>query len=258
MPDFVPVLIAAVLLLIVLIMAFGGGFISPRQGTGLKTSRTIFLGEDFSVTYSAGEKNVASLKGEVSRGVLSGAGDKTIDFSVSNIEDISEGVIKLKIWNVNHYGNLIISINGKEIYKGFPNIGEKTISFSSNILESSNTIEVKAETSGWRFWAPTTYIFDLDVFVSYSGKKTKSFNFDVSESEFAKTNRARLLVFGTREGRGNLNVRLNGIEIYSGLTTVYTDFSADALKIGKNTLDLSTEPNTTYNISSAQIVLFFG
>jgi len=258
MPEFVPILIAAVLCLIVLLMAFGGGLVSPEQRVRLRSSRTIFLGQDFTITYSAGEKTVASLGGEVSRGVFSGIGDKTIDFQVPDIADVSEGMIKLKIWNTNHYGNLIISINGKEIYRGFPNIGEKIISFGGNILEPSNTLEIKAETSGWKFWAPTTYIFDLNVFVNYLGRKTKSFTFDISENEFINTNRARLLIFGAREGRGNINARLNGIEIYSGLTTVYTDFSVDALKVGNNTLDLSTEPNTTYNISSAQIVLFFG
>jgi len=256
MPDFVPVLIAAVLSLIVLLIAFGGGFIS--QPGELRASRTIFLGQDFTITYSAGEKSVASLGGEVSRGVFSGIGDKTIDFQVPNTADISECVIKLKIWNTNHYGNLIISINGKEIYRGFPNIGEKTISFGKDILEGSNTLEVEAENSGWRFWAPTVYIFDMNVNVNYLGRKTRSFTFDISENELTNTNRARLLIFGTREGRGNLNVRLNGVEIYSGLTTVYTDFAVDALEIGNNTLDLSTEPDTTYNISSAQIVLFFG
>jgi hypothetical protein len=66
------------------------------------------------------------------------------------------------------------------------------------------------------------------------------------------------LVFGTREGNGNLEARLNGIEIYAGRTPIYIDFAVDTLRRETNTIDLSTEPNTRYNISSAQIVLFFG
>jgi hypothetical protein len=258
MPDFVPVLVAAVLLLIVLLVAFGGSmlFTPTRQGIS-PYSRTIVLGQDLVVMYTEGQKNITSLKGEVSQGLF-GDTEQKIDFAVDDYNDASEGVIKLKIWNSNYYGNFIIMINGQEVYRGTPGIGEKTIVFDGSILKASNTIEVEAESSGWKIWAPTVYIFDADLTVNYIGKKTQSLNFDLTNKEVTNINRARLLVFGTRDfGTGDLTVKLNGREIYSGLTTIYTDFAIDDLKVGNNTLDLSTEKNTRYNIISVQVVLFF-
>jgi len=242
----------------VLLIAFGGSmFFSPtKQGNIKSSSKTFDLGENLVVMYVEGQKNLTSLKGEVSQGLFGNSEEKT-DFSVDNYKDASEGIIKLKVWNSNYYGDLLIHVNGQEIYRGTPVIGEKTIVFDGSILKDSNTIEVESESSGWKIWAPTIYIFDANLSVNYLGKTTQSLGFDLTNAEMTNANRARLLVFGTRDGPGNLNVRLNGREIFSGLTTVYTDFAIDTLKLGNNTLELSTEKNTRYNITSVQIVLFF-
>jgi len=258
MPDFVPVLVAAVLSLIILLLAFSGTLLSypSRPGGSAVSSKTIVLGQDLVVMYTEGQKNITSLKGEVSQGLF-GKSEQKVDFTVDNYRDASEGVIKLKTWNSNYYGNFLIYVNSKEVYNGVPEIGEKTIVFDGSILKSSNTIEIEAESSGWKIWAPTDYIFDASLSVNYIGRKTQSLSFDLTNVEITNVNRARLLVFGTREGTGNIIARLNGRDIYSGFTTVYTDFAIDNLKVGNNTLELSTEKNTRYNISSVQIVLFF-
>lgn len=257
MPDFVPVLIAAVLMLIVLLIAFGGSMLIPTGPGGSKaSSKTIVLGQDLVVMYVEGQKNVASLKGEVSQGLF-GNTEQNIAFTVDNYKDASEGVIKLRIWNSNYYGAFIIKVNDKEVYRGVPAIGEQSIVFDGSILKANNTIEVEAESSGWKVWAPTIYIFNADLSVNYLGRKTQSLGFDLTTAEAKNVNRARLLIFGARNGPGNLIARINGREIFSGFTTVYTDFAIDNLKAGNNTLDLSTEKNTIYNLSSVQIVLFF-
>jgi hypothetical protein len=260
MPDFVPVLVAAVLSLIVLLLVFGGSmFFSPvsRQGGIKSSSKTIVLGEDLVVMYVEGQENLTSFGGEVTQGLF-GNSEKKINFDVDNSKDASEGIIKLRLWNSNYYGNLFVNVNGEEVYRGAPQIGEKTIIFDGDILKDTNTIEVQAESSGWKIWAPTVYIFNADLSVNYLGRKTQSLSFDLTNLEITNVNRARLLVFGTRDGSGNLNARLNGREIFSGLTTVYTDFGIDTLRVGNNTLELSTEKNTRYNITSVQLVLFFG
>lgn len=256
MPDFVPVLIAAVLMLIALLIVFGGSMLIPTGPGGRATSKTIVLGQDLVVMYVEGQKNVASLQGEVSQGLFGNTEQKT-DFTVDNYKDASEGVIKLRTWNSNYYGDFIIKINDKEVYRGVPAIGEQSIIFDGSILKANNAVEVEAESSGWKIWAPTIYIFNADLSVNYLGKKTQSLSFDITSTEAKNINRARLLVFGARNGPGNLVAILNGREIFSGFTTVYTDFAIDNLKAGNNTLDLSTEKNTIYNISSVQIVLFF-
>ncbi|MFH0929567.1 MAG: hypothetical protein V1818_04435 [Candidatus Aenigmatarchaeota archaeon] len=259
MPDFIPVLVAAVLGLIVLLLAFGGGFDFFAAGsTGIsQSSRTEMLGMDFTVSYNVGHEDILSFGGEVNNGLFSHL-EQMKDFDVDNAGDVTEGVLKMKIWNSNYYGNLFVYVNDEQVYKGAPGIGEKTISLDGSIIESNNNIKVVAESSGWKMWAPTVYILDMDVSVNYESKKTQSFDFEVTEHEAESLSRARLLIFGTRDGKGNINVMINGVEIYSGWTPVYTDFAIDTLKVGTNKLDLSTEVDTTYNITSAQVVLFFG
>jgi len=258
MPDFVPVLIVAVLLLIVLLVVFGGSIFFVPGGAGGKavSSRTVVLGQDFVVKYSEGQSNITSFGWEVSQGLF-GNSDKKIEFAVDNYRDASEGVLKLKTWNSNYYGNFIIKINDQDIYRGVPDIGDRTIVFDGSVFKASNSIEVEAESSGWKIWAPTVYIFDASLSVNYIGRITQNFSFSLNEREIANVDRARLLIFGTRKGIGDLHVKVNGREIFSGITTVYTDFGIDSLKVGNNFVELTTETDTMYNISSAQIVLFF-
>jgi hypothetical protein len=258
MPDFIPVLIAAILGLIVLMLVFSGGFGFYAGGTKIsESSRTITLGKDFTISYSVGEETVSEFGGEVDNGLFSYSEQRS-EFDIDNVGDVTEGTIKMKTWNSNYYGNLMIYVNDNEVYRGAPSMGDKTISFDGAILESNNNIKVVAETSGWKIWAPTVYIFDADVSVSYESRKSLTSEFELSRMEVNSLNRARLLIFGTRKGNSNLEARINGVEIYSGMTPIYIDFAIDQLEEGINTVDLSAGPNTNYNISSAQIILFFG
>ena len=259
MPDFLPILIIGVICLIAFLIVFGGGIItatpSRTRSAYLPEDRTIELGS-FSVYYTASEGKTGYVGGEVSNGIFSRE-EKRIGFSVSNPEEVSEAFIDLKVWQANYYGRFIILVNGKEVYADYPPVGEKLIGFDTSTLKKDNILEVKAESSGWRIWAPTVYSFDSDVVVNYLGKKTKSLNFELSKLETDNMEKARVVVFGERKGTGNLDIMINGVKIYSGITTLYKDFSVDNLKTGNNTIEFSTEANTTYDISSAQIIIFF-
>lgn len=256
MPEFVPVLVAAVLMLVMLLIAFGGSMFTIDGMQNKTYSKTINLGGNLSVFYVEGQRSFVNLGGESSGGLLGGMSQRA-EFSVSDYADVSEGLVRLRVWNSNYYGELMVSINGNQIYRGAPTIGEQTILFSPNVLGPINTISVDAESSGWKIWAPNIYIFNATVMANYIGKETQSLSFDLTQQEALNVKRARLLIFASRSGTGNIMASLNGRQIYSGLTTVYTDFAIDNLKEGTNVLDLSTERNTVYNISSAQIVLFY-
>jgi len=260
MPDFLPVLIIAIVCLIGLLLVFGGGFVSIPSRTYpyryLSTDRVIEFNY-FDVSYTTGEEKIGYVGGEVSNGVFA-IDEKRVGFQVKNLEEVSGVFINLKVWNTNYYGKMIISVNEKEVYRDHPPVGEKLIGFDSSVLKENNILEVKAESSGWKIWAPTVYAFDLDVIVDYTGKRTKSFNFELSDIETEYMDKARIVVFGERKGTGDLDVRINGVKIYSGITTVYKDFPVSVLKTGNNVIEFSTEPNTKYDISSAQVIIFFG
>ncbi|MBW2985025.1 hypothetical protein KY361_07945, partial [Candidatus Woesearchaeota archaeon] len=93
--------------------------------------------------------------------------------------------------------------------------------------------------------------------VIYEGKKTQTFEFELSNEEVINAEYARFLIFGKREGTGHLIVSVNGEEVFSGYTTVQNNFAVDELKAGINKVELFTEPNTKYDITSAKLILFF-
>ncbi len=261
MPDFLPILVIGIICLIGLLLVFGGGgfIFGPSSTTtriGLPADRTIEF-HSFNVFYTTGEETASHVGGEVSNGIFA-VDEKRIGFQVSDIEEVFDSFLKLKVWNANYYGKLVILINEKEVYRDHPPVGEILIGFDNSILERNNILEIGAESSGWRLWAPTVYIFDLDVVVDYTGERAKSFTFDLTDKEKNYLNRARIIVYADREGPGKLDVMVNDVKIYSGVTTIYTDFSTNTLKAGNNTIKFSTEPNTRYEVSSAEIILFFG
>jgi len=135
MPDFIPILTAAILSLIILIIVFGGWIFYPGH-VFKEGSRTILLGENFEVIYTIGEEVVANLEGRTSRDFFSGE-DKRVEFNVDKYTDVSEATIRLKTLDSNYYGNLIIDLNGEEVYRGAP-LGDKMITFDPAILERGN------------------------------------------------------------------------------------------------------------------------
>jgi len=255
MPEFIPVLVAAVFLFIILLIAFGG--VPAIQPTAsLPPDRTISLGNNFTVSYITGQSFLTSVDGRVSRGLLEDV-YKSVSFDVSNPSDVSQGVLKFKIQDSNLYGRFMVFVNSKEIYSGYPRVGSYTINFDKSLLRSSNVLDIRAESSGWKFWAPTVYIFSANISVNYEGIKTKSSTFNLTSTEVTNIRKARLIVLGNRTGVGHLIVNINGNEVYNGFTTAVFDFQPDVLKEGVNIVDFSSEANTTYSISSADLIVFF-
>lgn len=257
MPDFLPVLLIAIILFVVLLIVFGGGIISPlsEHRYGLPPDETIDFGR-FEVSYTASEINAANTSGELSNGLFY-KNDERIGFIAANPGEVTEGLVDLKISDSNFYGRMVISINGKEIYSDYPPVGEVLIGFDPGILQENNVLEAKAESSGWRIWAPTIYSYNMGVKLDYSGRRDRFFNFELNDQEIRYMTNARVIAFGNRTGAGKLNVVVNGLVVASGVTTLYQDFAPSVLKSGNNTIGFSAEPNTAYDISSAQLTLFF-
>lgn len=256
MPDFLPILLLAIVIFAVLLIVFGGGFVSvPSEHRYLTEDTSIEFGS-FEVSYTASEINATSRSGEISNGVFN-KNEERIGFIAMDPSDVSESLIDLKISNTNSYGKMFISINGKEVYSDYPAVGETLISFDPSILQENNILEIRCESSGWRIWAPTIYDFSLDIKLDYTNKKSKSFVFEISDLEKQYMTNARIVAFGNRTGVGDLIVSVNTMVIASGVTTLYQDFSASVLHAGNNTIEFYVEPNTSYHISTSQLILFF-
>jgi hypothetical protein len=252
MPDFIPVLVAGILCLLAMFLLFGGIITFEETPEEVTTyyGNEISLGANFSVAdYQQGSKLV-NLAGNVSAGIMSSA-DKSISFNAQNLDDVTYGRVSLKILNTNLYGPLVITINGNKIYNNVTLIGNHTIKFDKNILNSTeNSLLVRAGGSGWRIWAPTMYIFNIDVYGDTSDVSTKTTEFNMTDVPA----KASLRVYvGSRQGTGDLTVVINGYKVYKGKTNAYKSFDPDILKQGINTAEFTAESGSRYAVESAYI-----
>jgi len=244
MPEFIPVLIAAVMVFAGLLLAFGAIVTvpsSPHLGGGgaLEDVKHISLENNFSVGYVTSNLSVANISGTVSRGLLSGE-DKEFSFLLSEPLSATGGHIMLN-------------------FNDFAYQGKHSIPFEAGILKPENVLEISAESSGWRFWAPTVYKLSAETTVEWKGALSKTFNFTLSSNDASLATKGRLVVNVKRkEGSGQLTAKLNNEVIYADTkTAVVKDFTSDKFLTGTNILELSAPAGTRYTVDAAEIIIYF-
>jgi hypothetical protein len=259
MPEFIPVLIAAVLMMVVLLIVFSGGIETFTAPSDISNSRTLVLAEDISISHNVGETVVSNFDTTVSNGAFSRE-DKKFYFNVPTSSDVSEGILRFDVSDTNLYGNLLFFVNGKLIYNEPTEIGSHVLTFGGDVFNQENQLDIKAESSGWRMWAPTIYKLNGNISTNYLGERSERIKFNVTELEILNLDRFELRIFGSRTGSGRLIARINGYEVYRGylISSVTQSIQSDILEEGENTLELSSEIDSKYDLSSVQIVLFFG
>lgn len=283
MSDFLPVLALGMILLAVMFLLFGGlqigpaapraragGFgeevPAPPQVSGLigypqEAVRTITLANDFSVSFESGEKSVAKMSNSsVENGVFGKIG-RQASFDAAGHENIMSAKVRMNITDTNLYGFLAVSLNGEEIFNNYSLIGRLDIPINTSKLKpANNIISIESTDSSWKIWAPSVYLFDADVLINYYSLKSKSFDFVTDSGIKAITNARFVAVVSKKAGSGNLIASINGKEIYRGNNSrlAIGDFSASDVSLGAaNTLELMAEKDTTYDISSAEVLLFY-
>ena len=256
MAEFIPVLVAAVVLLVILLVVFSGitagGITQPIQ----QKTKTVFFGENIIVSSLGKEQSVINVSGSVTRGIIAKI-DRSASFDLERVQDIFSGKVNFEINDTNLYGRFIISINGKEIYRDYARTGKHTAEFDKNLLKSKeNVVGFLAEGSGWRIWAPTVYFFNSALYVDRAGLRKHTILFDLTEQDL-KAERAKFVIFIDSQQGGNLLVNLNGAEIFRGKDNAFRDIPLTALKKGSNAIEFTAEPNSNYDIGTAQVSLNF-
>jgi hypothetical protein len=277
MPEFVPVIVAALLLLATL-LAFVqvapeekvpyqkpvkyviyeeeefpesekvvSGFIG--RGEGIKH---VVIARNFVVSYFSGEQKILSMSNITVANGLMNYMDRKISFDVGELESVERGKISIEVFNTNLYGPLIIYLNGKEIFSNYTPIGRYEIAFNISLLrEKNNLLEIGCGSSGWKLWAPTMYILSLNLSVDKLQLKKRTYYFILGEEVQSLTGSRLVFSIDKRKGEGNLIVRINGKEIYRGKdVSPLIDFSWHdvALRKGENIIEFLVERNTEISI----------
>ena len=256
MPEFIPILIVAVLMFLALLFLFSGTIFFVSPGTTLEP-KNFLLGTNFNITYGPTTTKLTELSGNVSRGMLSGM-DKSISFPISNFDNLLGVNVGFFVYDSNLYGKLIIDSNGHEIYRDYSYPGWHTAFIKKDYLKSQNVLRVDSESSGWRIWAPTVYIFTANVTGEYEGIMSRTFQFNLTNDEKNKATSGSLSIIGMGSGSGRIIAKLNGYEIYKGDVSASPTFSSDDLLPGINTIELSTEPFGSYRIDKLDATVYFG
>jgi len=254
--SFVPVLIAAVVILIALALISGyiGTWPSDNGGTtegflvleeaeigtigftDETAAKTINIG-----TFVAGEEQEEVLRSVLGFGLESsvfGVDKETYSVNIPSyyMDSLRKIVISFAVEDSNMYGNLVVNWNGKDFFKKKAHPSSYEIEVTEDYVQSENTLEVYAEGPGVMFWASNVYtIRNFEVKVLYGPAKIHPFELTTDDMQTFSKGEIRFYATGSK----NLEIKLNGLKIYddvpSGSETVRFDFSNN-LNTGKNLL----------------------
>jgi hypothetical protein len=191
--------------------------------------------------------------------------------TTDELEAITGATLQLEIENTNGLGNLIVEINGVEVFNKKVDVGFVNIPIDPSLLMEKNTIKIKAGLPGWILWATTVYeIKSAKFFVTFQGIYGKEFTFSLNANE--ATNFAELqlqfLVSRYSTPLQELFIEVNDQLIYASeppLAMFNKTFSKDIygnniiMLPGNNKIRFSFKKSGLYEISNALLkILYFG
>ena len=222
--------------------------------------RIIRIG-DFSVSHTAGSQTLETRKYvEVKKGLFD---DKKFSFSAEIGEDFSnviDGWINLYVLEGGE-GRLIVKVNGNVIYNEKTSPGKVVINVDKNTLKKYNVIEISSGMPGLQFWSTSIYNIEKAEFgVNVYGNLVKQYDFNLYSSEL-KDFAGGQVKFNVeeREGSGDLMIKINQRTLFKGIpsgsfTQDFEIFDVGLVK-GVNSIEFSTEKDTTYKLDDVQILI---
>lgn len=213
---------------------------------------------DFIVSYDVGTDFLATKSNvEISRSYFS---DSSLNFGSSVSDDklniLTSGFIYLLVDNTNNAGNLIVDFNGIEVLNQKVYSGDMTIPINRSLIKKYNTVSVRADTPGWKFWMSTVYNLKTVKFsINYQGTSFKDYSFELSSQDVTNFKFAKLsfLVKNYKTPMSDLIITINGQQIFRGIPQIYfeKDFGREIiLNTGLNTISFSSEKQTYYELEN--------
>ncbi|MEM5883133.1 MAG: hypothetical protein QXQ77_02745 [Candidatus Aenigmatarchaeota archaeon] len=230
--------------------------------------RNFYFG-DFSVTHSVGSEVLASKHNfEVSKGYFSEYSSTLTHESLSEkmFQMVKGGFISILVEDTNSAGNLIVELNGEEVYNKIVKPGEVVIQLNASQIKKSNYVTIKAGLPGWKFWMNTVYKISSAKFgIFYYGVSEKSFNFELGDKE---VNNLKYALLTARVKDSNptkdLMVKINEKEVYrvnkkAGELISKTLYPGEInLRKGINLISFSTEPpDGFYNLADVTLIISY-
>ncbi len=260
MPEFVPILLLALVILAGLYLGFSSAFSLP-SATGFAVAapaqnqpqtaipffpsrperQEIFLGTNFEIYASEGIE-MASLEGTLDSSSAETA--QALRFFLKP-ESFDRARGELVISRTNSVGEISVFINKNLVFKGKPKLDKYIFEIPAEILQDENTVRV--ETSGGFLFSNSVYDFSLKL-ISINGAHSK-YRF------FVKDQSDRKLEIGFSGNSGWLKVLLNGKEVFYGKPEEFLslDLKPEFFSNDENFLELLPEPDSDFVVDFVEI-----
>ncbi len=290
---FEKVLVVAIILFAALLLVFGGEFdidrtedpdpdrygfrpIYPEHdffvGMMMETdfSHRILTRSPFELSFDETERLLAELKDvDVRRGWLRNE-PHYLEFNLTEkeLENMKKVEMGFEVEDTNELNEMKIDFNEEEIYSGYPGKGEVYgEEIDLDTVQQNNLFEIYAESSGWRFWAPTVYTLDVfEVSATVLESEDMEFDFELDEEQAQSFEMGRLVLRPDRfVSEEPLFIEVNGEIIFEeraeapdrGSKWIEFDYFDAELREGKNTIRMFTEKGGVYRFRGASLVVFW-
>lgn len=268
--DFVYVLVAAIIILVVVLAIFA--FVPPG-GIGVTTSVENFtLGgggihrrkHDHAVLWKlpgGGREYGHAKENPPDRGFLQLLRGRTDSEEVAILNAYvplaREATITFTVYDSTPgYGNLIIKWNGMELYRNGADRGRYTLHVPREQVQEINNLEISCDGPGAYFWASTAYVLrDFQIDLDYGSMKLLPFTLSSKDVETFKNGAFEF----SSSGSGKLFVKVNGQTIFSATPhpseSVKFDLFNANINPGNNMISLSTQGGS-FQLSNAVLKIF--
>ena len=212
---------------------------------------------NFEAGYALGRVLVSEKKeAVVKNGFFSSNQKLEYEFDGSETE---KAVLLFTVANSNLYGHLVVEMNDEVVYSNWTVNGTYEVE-NSDIKNGTNEIELKAKSSGSKFWAPTIYeLKDVKLEVEKYQFKSKTMPFVVPKEIFDKWVQGTFTMAIPRySAEGDLVVKVNGNIVYNGtpigrvLAIPFSKFSS-GIVVGENLVDFSAEGKGYYDLQQVSL-----
>jgi len=233
--------------------------------TVTETTHRVFGPEDFTVSYSVGTETVSEKKSfTVEKGLFVDSSARfTGSLTDEKLSMVTGGFIELVIDDTNSEGNLIVELNGKEVFNNKADIGEVFINLDTSQIQKTNKIIVKADSPGWKFWTSNYYDIESAKFgIDYEGISFKDFSFTLDSNDITNFNLGRLSFRVRSYDPNKLNdmiIKINGQTLFKGVPTLTYFTIAFGTEIplneGSNRISFSVDREAYYELADVTLTI---
>jgi hypothetical protein len=271
MDEFIFVLLAGLLMIAILLIAWG----VPEEGVDengtqiiiedpfsigvfpTTVPRQISFG-DFEVSYAIGSEVIESKRDIEIRG------RETFSMSGEIIQDmdmVTGGFITIYVRETNGEGSLVVTVNGEEVFNQVVTVGKVEVPLDKEELSDYNIIEISTQKSAWKFWAKSYYKIDkIDFGANFYGNVAKTEEFHIYPEELRDFVTAEIgFRLNQAQGDGDLMISINGNRLFKGRPSLdfhhsFTQHEA-GLTNGLNSISFSTESGGKYEIEDSVLTI---